>query len=202
MTGVSLADARRSSSPASPVDKYVTTGDTLTLNSGLVTALWDNTLDGYTTEKGKDDGSGYQVKDVVAKCEEAPPTCSIQAPTDFTDTTGWMIGTNAATTCEWMKHLCEPMQKCECGEQGGEKKCPGWPYLMKGGLQNEHNHPAANCAVCRGFKIPLVPGMQNGVYDGTVWSDYYHSDEATKVWTGDWACPAGVDDCDWPTGKH
>jgi hypothetical protein len=139
----------------------------------------------------------------VSNCASVPAnaTCSIQAPTDFTDTAGWMIGTNEAANCEWMKHLCEPMQKCECGEQGGEKKCH-WPYLMKGGLQNEHNHPAANCAVCRGFKIPLVPGMQNGIYDGTVWSDYYHSDEATKVWTGDWACPAGVDDCDWPTGKH
>ena len=68
MTGVSLSDARRSSSPASPVDKYVRTGDTLTLNSGLVTQLWDGTLDGYRTEKGS--GFGYQVKDVVAKCGE------------------------------------------------------------------------------------------------------------------------------------
>ena len=68
MTGVSLSDARRSSSPASPVDKYVTTGDTLTLNSGLVTALWDGTLDGYRTTKGA--GYGYQVKGVVVECEE------------------------------------------------------------------------------------------------------------------------------------
>merc|ERR1712166_809510 len=99
-------------------------------------------------------------------------TCNRQEPVGFTDTPGWN-NNNLVTTCGWMEHVCKPMSECKCYEQGGDTKCQ-WVYL-----QAAHSLPAANCGICRGFKIPETGNM------------------GTQVWTGNWICPAGTGDCGW-----
>jgi len=116
------------------------------------------------------------------------PTCNRQEPVGFTDTAGWNLGT-AATNCGWMAHICKLMSECKCYEQGGDTKCQ-WTYLQAG-----HSLPAANCGICRGFKIPDTYGRASQ-YHTDSWN-HYHSDAATQVWTGNWICPAGTGNCGW-----
>jgi len=117
----------------------------------------------------------------------APRTCNRQNQGGFTDTPGWTVDGNSVTTCGWMAHhlLCTAMANCECYEQGGDKKCQ-WAYLQAG-----HGLPAANCGICRGFKIPDT---------GAGWA-HHNSDASTQVWTGNWICPAGTGNCGWPSSS-
>jgi len=116
-------------------------------------------------------------------------TCNRQDQGGFTDTAGWNIGGNAVTTCGWMEHICKPMSECKCYEQGGDTKCQ-WTYL-----QAAHSLPAANCGICRGFKIPDTYGRSSR-YHTDSWA-HYNSDAATQVWTGNWICPAATGSCGW-----
>jgi len=117
------------------------------------------------------------------------PTCNRQEPVGFTDTAGWTVDGNPVTTCGWMAHICKAMSECKCYEQGGDTKCQ-WVYLQAG-----HGLPAANCGICRGFKIPDTYGRASQ-WHTDAWN-YYHSDAATQVWTGNWICPAGTGNCGW-----
>jgi len=119
----------------------------------------------------------------------APRTCNRQDQGGFTDTAGWTVDSNPVTTCGWMAHVCTAMANCECYEQGGDKKCE-WTYL-----QAAHGLPAANCGICRGFKIPDTYGSASR-YHTDSWN-HYKSDAATQVWTGNWICPAGTGNCGW-----
>ena len=94
-------------------------------------------------------------------------TCCMEAPvgdvTSCTDscvsTPGWYIHPNPVTTCEWMDHICAPMRRGECQEQGGETECQWW-YLQGQEHQHQyavHGQPAANCCQCQGFQVRMVP---------------------------------------------
>jgi hypothetical protein len=73
MTAVSLAEAKVSASPSTPVDKYITTSNTIVLSAAVVNDMWDGTLTGYATNVGGV-GDGYEMKDVnVDGCTGIPP---------------------------------------------------------------------------------------------------------------------------------
>ena len=64
MTAVTILDAQSSTTPSSPIDKYISSSSVISLDTTTVSAMWDNTLSGYTTRNG----NGYDVKDVSVHC--------------------------------------------------------------------------------------------------------------------------------------
>ena len=59
MTAVTILDAQSSTTIPSSMDKYMI-WNVISLDTTTVSAMWDNTLSGYTTY----DNQGYDVKDV------------------------------------------------------------------------------------------------------------------------------------------
>jgi len=65
MTAVTFADAQGSTTPQNTTDKYINPSDTIILlDSMTVSAMWDGTLAGYTTQLY----SGYEVTNVAVSC--------------------------------------------------------------------------------------------------------------------------------------
>jgi len=121
----------------------------------------------------------------------APRTCNRQKQDGFTDTPGWLTrpGGNPDLTCGWMAHICTAMANCECYEQGGDTRCQWFALFW-------HSRPAAHCGICRGFKIPDTGG---GLAEKI--THWHNTDASTQVWTGNWICPAGTDNCGWPSSS-
>jgi len=106
-------------------------------------------------------------------CTAAGNSVAVAAPCTDTcvDTPGWTVDGNPVTTCDWIAHVCNPMRRGECFEQGGDTACQ-WAYVQSG-----HGIPAANCCACQGFQIPENAAMWGG----------------NAVHTGNWVEPAGSD---------
>jgi hypothetical protein len=76
MSGVTFTDALISTTPSSPIDRYMTTDDNIVLDVTTVNNMWKKTLLGYTTYN-INGSNGYEVKDVKFDCCSKCPENSI-----------------------------------------------------------------------------------------------------------------------------
>ena len=89
MTAVTLKDAESSTTPSTPIDRYVSVPkDVIVLDAKNVSAMWDGTfMSACPTKTGA--GDGYEVKEVAVDCSTTTVETGASSCQDCTAAAGF-----------------------------------------------------------------------------------------------------------------